>query len=296
MPWLVGNAGDGLLIRGIAQNEAIFPAVLGKPGVRLVAHQIHRQSQLMLAGAGDGYGFQCLVPSLPEVQIVGFHMFPGSVFQNGSLGPVGSVAGVDLVGNTGGSAVVQHLAKGRVAPLVHGVGVIDFPLVQGKVIGQRIQTVDQNHLNALGGEIVGFAVNLRGRHGHEPVFLEIIPVFAFLMPAYGEIAGIVEEPFSVLHVLPAGEHRPLGAEIPSTPFFLQPAGILLSVLTEVPKRTVNFRQAGGKKAIHKEVVVRTDLGKAVCRQTVGSEIAPLAIQFLPAGEKSSVLQIVPPFR
>ena len=134
MPWLVGNAGDGLLIRGIAQNEAILPAVLGKPGIRLVAHQIYRQPQLMLAGAGDGYGFQCLVPSLPEVQIVGFHMFPGSVFQNGGLGPVGSVAGIDLVGNTGGGAVVQHLAKGRVAPLVHGVGVVDFPLVQGKVL------------------------------------------------------------------------------------------------------------------------------------------------------------------
>ena len=93
MPGLIGNAGDVLLVGGIAKDEAVLPAVDGQPFICLLAHKVCGKAQLVLAGAGQGHGFQRLG--------VGFLMghalvliFLGPQFQNLNLLLVGTVSAV----------------------------------------------------------------------------------------------------------------------------------------------------------------------------------------------------------
>ena len=97
MPRLVGDAGDLRFFLGVAEDEAVFPAVLRQPGVGFLSRDVHGQTHLMLTGAGDGYSFQRLFPGFIEVEVKFLHVFLRPLFQNVRLLLHGAVAAVEDV-------------------------------------------------------------------------------------------------------------------------------------------------------------------------------------------------------
>lgn len=66
---LVGDAGNLRFILGVAEDEAVLPAVLRQPDIGGLPRDVHGQTHLMLTGAGDGYSFQRLFPGFIEVKV-----------------------------------------------------------------------------------------------------------------------------------------------------------------------------------------------------------------------------------
>ena len=97
MPRLVGDAGDLRFILGVAENEAVLPAVLRQPDIGGLPRDVHGQTHLMLTGAGDGYSFQRLFPGFIEVEVKFLHVFLRPLFQNVRLLLHGAVAAVEDV-------------------------------------------------------------------------------------------------------------------------------------------------------------------------------------------------------
>ena len=71
--------------------------MLPQPGVGLLSHNVHGQTNLMLTGAGDGYSFQRLFPGFIEVEVKFLHVFLRPLFQNVRLLLHGAVAAVEDV-------------------------------------------------------------------------------------------------------------------------------------------------------------------------------------------------------
>ena len=215
--------------------------MLGKPGDCLLAQQVYSKPQMVLAGAGDSHGFQRFVPGLPEFQLVGFHMLPGAVLQNGGLGVQGAVAGIELIFDAGGGAVVQHPYQCVIAKL--GYLMVAGQGYQVRLVPVRhgVQPVDQHHLNALGGEIVDLPLDFCGACRHGAVLTEIVAVLPGLIPAQGHETVVPKEPPAILHFQPAHGHFARPQEVAPAGLILLPAGLHGAVFAEAVEFSVDFR-------------------------------------------------------
>ena len=156
----------------------------------------------MLTGAGDGNGQQGHIPGFTEgVALIHIQLRP--LFQDQVLLMQAPVAGIELIGASGSYAVVQHVHQRLYAALVHGEAVVQGDQIQYVILGNRVGGIDQHHMDARRGEIIGLLTDLRGADSHGAVGLKIIPVFALLKPAGVHGAVVVEIIALIFHVQPA---------------------------------------------------------------------------------------------
>ena len=288
MPGLVDNAGNLPLSLGIAQDKAIFPAVLGQPLIGLLAHQIAGKAQLVLAGPGKGHCLQSLVVGL-LVGHAGVLVLLGPGFQNGHLllgGPVGAVKGA---GDAGCPAVRQHLLQRLQGHPLDAVVILHHNHIRLIVFGNRIVLVYKNHMDALGGEIIYVPVQLQSSHGGAAVLPEIVAILPFLVPAGLHHTVLGQEVALVLYLRPAGPHQALVIIVMSSVLFLFPAGDHGAVLAEQPETVLHLLLAGAENAIVPQVV-----NPGVQRQPVRGhgavcqEVIAVSVQLLPVRNHRAV--------
>ena len=165
--------------------------MFSQPGNGIGTQQVHRQTQVMLAGAGEGHG----LPGLGIGGVVGHAqilIFLGPQIQDLLLLGKGAEGGVEGVLVAGGNAVRKHPLEGFQGHLGDPVVVHHSNQVGVIASGNSVFGIHQHYMDALGGEVVYSAVDLQGAHSGGAVFLEEIAVFAQLEPAGDHIAVLAE--------------------------------------------------------------------------------------------------------
>ena len=155
MPRLIPHPGHRPLVRGIAQDEAVFHTVGHQPpldrGVLLPlvqklvgqVHDVHRQPGLVLAGSGAGHPpgglFLRLLPYVAPGQPV-LHLGGKQPL----LGVPASPGGADHGLKPRRPAIVHHPLKGGIGAAVHGVAVFELgQLRHREALRQRVLPVHQ---------------------------------------------------------------------------------------------------------------------------------------------------------
>ena len=266
--------------------------MLPQPDVGLLAHYVHGKTHLMLAGAGDCHGFQRHFSGFVKIQVKFLHVFPGPLFQNVRLLLEGAVAAIENVLDSRVCAIGEHLHQRLVAPPIHPVPVNHDHGVGGIIVRNRMGGVDEDDLHALGGEIVGFSVNLRGTHGGGAVGQEVIAVFALLIPAGGGSAVFPEIIPLSADLLPGRRHGAVGLIVAHPILGGEPAGVHDAFLGKVIAVVADPCIPGqGLTGFVKAVNVAVHVCKAGSHFAVVAEIVPLSVDLLPARGENAVGEV-----
>ena len=144
-------------------------------------HNVHCQTQLMLAGAGNGYlsggNDLCLL-----FLIAFLHHPLYLIVKKPGLIRLGAIGRADLGVIALGPAICQHLQQGLIALLGH-IEFIQLHPLHGIVLGNRIPGIHQGDLDASGAEVIGLAIHFLPSHSHDTVFKEVLAVAILLQPA-----------------------------------------------------------------------------------------------------------------
>ena len=103
------------------------------------------------------------------------------------------MGGIEVVADAGCGAVGQHVIERLQTYGGNLVPAGDGDQLHVIIRGQGIGSIHQHHMDALGGEVTNLTVDDRGAHSGPAVFLKVVKILTFLMPAGGYKAFLGEE-------------------------------------------------------------------------------------------------------
>ena len=286
---LIGDAGDVFFVFGVAENEAVLPAVLVEPGGGDGTDNVHGKTCLVLAVAWQGHGFQCFMVGIPIAQAL-LLVFLGALVQDAGLLVLGAVAAVEPAFNAGGTAVQNHLPQALLRHLCHPG---PFPVAHQvglPVFRHGIAVVHQKDIDACGGEEAGLPIDDCGRNRHGAVLQEIILVFVLLEPAGVHDPVLFKVEGILTDLLPAGlHHAVLAEEIAPVLHIHKTLGHQAAALIEIVGAALQGGEPSDRGAGFIQIVAALALLQPAGGQgaLVGEE-APHPVQLLPAGGKSTI--------
>ena len=196
MPGLINDAGLCGFSVGIAENKAIFPAMLHQPflggGVFLIfvqigitaVDQVHGQTQLMLAGAGGGDDLSGFLPGFLSVVTLLYKIIHLLV-KEGFLGGLPTIGGYDPDLVTCFFAGAQHFQQRVYAALIQGVAfvvlgvIIECDQIGTVIIGHEMPGIHHKDLLAGLGKKVVNAVDHHFAPGIRAISFDVVGLTVF---------------------------------------------------------------------------------------------------------------------
>ena len=253
-----------------------------------VVHNVQRQTQLVLTGAGNGHGlacqFGCFFLGIAIIQVA-----LDAVLVELFLIFLRAVGRADRRLHAGSPAVGDHI---KIIPVCNGgdlIGIIEGNQFHSVIFRQKMPGIDQMQELTIGGKILGHPIDCQRPLGGGAVRVEVVHEITDLIPARGRNAGLIKIVQLISDIVPAGKGTALLVRIVAFFAYGRPPVCQVTLLAEQICLSLYFGDACAHCTVGTQIVLRAvQIQPAGLQDAAGIQIIPAPVNVLPAGAQQPV--------